>query len=409
MSTQPDLYNSEDSPHWSSTTIAIVSLILLILFGIAIYAFRIVLTPLIVGAIVAYIFRPVVRFIHQRTRLPYGLASALVYLLLLAILIPTIILLTPSLVMLLQTLRDEIILLVQGINGLSPDATIKFLEFEFNIQDLIREFNTLLSNLARTVASQSFDLIRNVAEITLLTVFTVLISFYLTCDADKVVQWLEGLVPRHYKRDTQLLIREIDQVWKAFFRGQIILSMVVTAILTVVCSLLGLPYPLLLGIWGGMLEFLPSIGNVIWGLTVVLTALFHGSTYLPVSNTTFALIVVIAYVAFAQVDINILIPNIIGKHVRLHPMVVILGVIIGINIGGFLGVALAAPTIASLRIIGRYIYAKLFRMYPFPMVGPPSAPWRERLAMQSEPAASPDASPDDEEASEQQTVNAVES
>lgn len=88
-----------------------------------------------------------------------------------------------------------------------------------------------------------------------------------------------------------------------------------------------------------------------------------------------------AFSTFAQVDINILIPTVIGKHVRLHPMVVIIGVIIGINVGGVLGVVLAAPTIASLRVIGRYIYAKLFRMYPFPMTGPPSTPWKERLAL----------------------------
>ncbi|MBN1311945.1 MAG: AI-2E family transporter, partial [Anaerolineae bacterium] len=196
-----------------------------------------------------------------------------------------------------------------------------------------------------------------------------------------------NLVPRSYKRDVQLLIREIDQVWKAFFRGQVTLSLIVTIILTVVSTVLGLPYPLLLGIWGGLLEFLPSIGNMIWGATVVLAALLEGSTYLPIPNTTFALIVVVVYVVFAQVDVNILIPNIIGRHVKLHPMVVLIGVIIGISVGGVLGVALAAPTIASLRIIGRYIYAKLFHMYPFPMVGPPSAPWQERLAEITPPAA----------------------
>jgi hypothetical protein len=77
-------------------------------------------------------------------------------------------------------------------------------------------------------------------------------------------------------------------------------------------------------------------------------------------------------------------------------MVVIIGVIIGIQVGGVLGVALAAPTIASLRVLGRYIYAKLFGLYPFPMVGPPSAPWRERLAFvdEEEDAASRPGGPD---------------
>jgi predicted PurR-regulated permease PerM len=119
---------------------------------------------------------------------------------------------------------------------------------------------------------------------------------------------------------------------------------------------------------------------MIWGITVVIIALVTGSTYLPVPNAIFALIVFGAYVAFAQFDMNFLIPNIIGRHVRLHPVVVIMGVIIGASIGGVIGVALAAPTIASLRVIIRYIYAKLFDLDPFPMVGAPSQTRAEREA-----------------------------
>ena len=78
------------------------------------------------------------------------------------------------------------------------------------------------------------------------------------------------------------------------------------------------------------------------------------------------MLVVGVYVAFSQLDINVLIPNIIGGSIRLHPVVVLLGVIVGIEIGGVLGVALAAPTIASFRVIGQYIYAMLLDMEPFP-------------------------------------------
>ena len=119
---------------------------------------------------------------------------------------------------------------------------------------------------------------------------------------------------------------------------------------------------------------------MIWGLTVVIVALVNGSTWLPLPNALFALIVFGAYVAFAQLDMNVLIPNIIGRHVRLHPVVVILGVIIGASVAGVIGVALAAPTIASLRIIMRYIYSNLFDLDPFPMVGPPALPRPEREA-----------------------------
>jgi len=64
---------------------------------------------------------------------------------------------------------------------------------------------------------------------------------------------------------------------------------------------------------------------------------------------------------------NLLIPNILGSQVQLNPALVLIGVIVGLTVGGVLGVALAAPTIASLRILIRYLHAKLFDLEPFPV------------------------------------------
>jgi predicted PurR-regulated permease PerM len=74
-----------------------------------------------------------------------------------------------------------------------------------------------------------------------------------------------------------------------------------------------------------------------------------------VPNLIFALIVVGLHLVYQQVDLNYLIPRIIGRSVRLHPLVVILGIVAGATLAGVLGIVLAAPTIASARVLGRYI------------------------------------------------------
>jgi predicted PurR-regulated permease PerM len=321
-----------------------------------------------------------VRFIRRATHLSRPVAAALFYLVLLALVILAVVLLTPLVIAQIVALQRELVGFMRYLNTIDPGVTIQVLDFEFNAQILVTEVNNMLADLLRSLAAGSLTLLRNVAEAILLAVFTFLISFYVTRDAEKFIQAFEDLIPLSYRQDARLTLEEINKVWAAFFRGQVILSLVVTAILTALSAGLGLPHPLLIGVLGGLLEFLPSIGHTIWGATVVIIALLAGSTHLRVTNVTFALIVFAAYVIFAQFDVNILIPHIIGRHVRLHPMVVILGVIVGAIAGGVLGVALAAPTIASLRVIGRYIYAKLFGMNPFPMVGPPSVPWQERGA-----------------------------
>lgn len=368
------------SPRWNSTTKVVVGIILFVLFAVAVYVFRVVFVPLIIGVVMAYILQPVVRLIRGVTRLPHGVATGLVYLILLALAVPVGIVLMPVLIEQIVYSQRQLIDFARYLNTISADTAIEILGFQFGVQELVRQVTSALTDFITSVATESVSIVLDAARIIVMVVFTFVIGFYLTRDAERILAWLHGLTPPAYRSDIERLVSEIDHVWSNFFRGQLVLSLTVTAILTVLSTVLGLPRPLLLGVWGGLLEFLPSIGNFIWGFTVVIVALVTGSTYLPLPNFIFALVVFGAYVAFAQLDINVLIPNIIGRHVRLHPVVVILGVILGATIGGVLGVALAAPTIASLRIIVRYLYANLFDLDPFPMAGAPSLAREARQA-----------------------------
>jgi predicted PurR-regulated permease PerM len=379
---EPEIALPEEQPRprWNSTTKVVVAIILFVLFAVAIFAFRIVLVPLIIGIMIAYILQPVVRRMQHSTPLSRGVATGVVYLAVLALVVPIAIILVPVVVDQIIYSQSQLISFARYLNAMGVDATIEISGFTFEVQELVRQITSALTDFVTSVATTSVSFVLDAARILLMVVFTFVIGFYLTRDTDLVVQWVYGLTPPSYRSDVEALMTEINSIWSAFFRGQLLLSLIVILILTALSAVLGLPNPLLLGVWGGLLEFLPSIGNMIWGLTAVIVALVSGSTWLPLPNALFALIVFGAYVAFAQLDMNVLIPNIIGRHVRLHPVVVILGVIIGASVAGVIGVALAAPTIASLRIIMRYIYANLFDLDPFPMVGPPSLPRPEREA-----------------------------
>ena len=380
---EPEIALPEEQPRprWNSTTKVVVAIILFVLFAMALFAFRMVLVPLIIGVMIAYILQPVVRRIHQRsTRLSRGVATGVVYLAVLALVIPIGLILIPVVIEQIIYSQSQLISFARFLNAMGADATIEVSGFTFEVQELVRQITSALTDFATSVATTSVSFVLDAARIFLMIVFTFVIGFYLTRDSALIVQWVYGLTPSSHRSDIEALMIEINGVWSAFFRGQLLLSLIVTVILTALSALLGLPNPLLLGVWGGLLEFLPSIGNMIWGLTAVIIALVNGSTWLPLPNVLFALVVFGAYVAFAQLDMNVLVPNIIGRHVRLHPVVIILGVIVGASVAGVVGVALAAPTIASLRIIMRYVYANLFDLDPFPMVGAPSLPRPEREA-----------------------------
>lgn len=387
------------SRRWDQTTKIIVVTLLIILAGLAVYVFRVVFIPIIIGATLAYILTPLVKGISDNSRIPRSLATAIIYLVLLAVTLPLPASLIPWVVRQIAFLQGELVDFFVYLDSISAN-TVQVLGFELMVGDIMTEVTDAISGAITSAAPASLSIVFNAAEILLLVIFTFLIAFYLTRDADKFKAWFKGLVPVNYREDMRLLTQEIDLIWTSFLRGQIILAMIVMILLTVISAALGLPQPMLLGVLGGLLEFLPSVGHAIWLVTVSALALVEGSSTLPVSNVVFLLIVIGAHTAYTQFDLNFLIPHIIGRRVHLHPMVVIIGIITGAAagsilggpIGSVLGVALAAPTIASLRVIGRYVHARLFDMDPFPMIGPPSAPRpvREQTALQVEQTQEPD-------------------
>jgi predicted PurR-regulated permease PerM len=235
------------------------------------------------------------------------------------------------------------------------DGAAIFEQFVAVIQDLLQPLFGHTLGIA-------FEIIYSMVWI----IFILIVSFYLVKDSSSIRKWFEEIPPQNYRQDVIRLRNDIQSIWKAFFSGQLILGSIVALILSIIGLVIGLPSALALGILGGLLEFLPSIGHGIWLATASGVALFVGSVWMPLPNWIFALILIGIHLVFQQFDLNYLIPRIIGRKVHLSPLVVILGIVAGASIAGVLGIVLAAPTIASARVIGRYIFSNLFDMDPFP-------------------------------------------
>jgi predicted PurR-regulated permease PerM len=352
-----DMYTSR-SP-WSSRTKLTVALLCLGLGLYLLYRFSAAIKPLILAGILAYVLSPLANWFQSRLKIRRGLATLLTYLILLIILatipmviIPTLTAQSTGLNLYIQRFLDttefwlgrQYVVLGQTIDG---DA-------------LFQQAVSTVRGAIEPVVGETLSFAVEAISSLVWVVFTVVVSFYLVKDSAALSQWLEDVVPPAYRGDFIHLRSEITHIWGAFFRGQLTLALVVAIIFTVVGLVVGLPYALVMGILAGVLEFLPSIGHGIWLTIAVLLALLAGSTWIPVPNWAFTLIIIGMHVFFQQFDLNYLIPRIIGRQVHLPPLVVILGIVTGALLAGMLGILLAAPTIASARVLGRYIYANLF-------------------------------------------------
>lgn len=356
--------NSNERPAWSIQTKIIVVVLALLGMGYAIYQFRGVITPFILAVVLAYVLGPLVISLQKRLRLPRGVGILLVYLVLFVLIAAVLALIVPGAIREAGRFASNADSFLNKIHDLVQG---KFAIGEFTIsgEDIFTQLVSSFKTIVEPLVGTTFDLLKSILSSLTWIVFIVIISIYLILDSEKISAWLERLPPPAERGDFIHLKTEMGSIWQSFFRGQLLLTVVVSTIITIEGMIIGMPYPLYMGILAGLLEFFPSIGHGIWLVIASLVALLAGSTWLPVPNWAFWLILLGCHIVFTQFDLNYLIPRIIGRSVHLSPLVVILGILAGASLAGVLGVVLAAPTIASLRVLARYIYARLLDLDPF--------------------------------------------
>ncbi|HCB49129.1 MAG TPA: hypothetical protein DEP47_06315 [Chloroflexi bacterium] len=194
------------------------------------------------------------------------------------------------------------------------------------------------------------------------------LSYYMVKDYRFLWGSIVALAPDDYHADMQRLGIEVSSIWNAFLRGQLILGFIVGFATFLVAVVVGLPNALFLGLLAGILEFIPNIGPVLASIPAILLALFQNeSSWLGslVGPFWFALIVLLLYGLIQRVENVYLVPRIIGRSLNLHPLVVLIGAVVGASVAGIFGILLAAPLLATARLILAYIYHKLLDQPPF--------------------------------------------
>ena len=187
-----------------------------------------------------------------------------------------------------------------------------------------------------------------------------------------------------YQHDVAQLTREFKQIWNAFLRGQAILGLTIGAIVWIGLTILGVRFAFGLALLSGIVEFLPIIGPIIAGAVAVGVALFQDTNWFNLSPLAYALLVTAFFLVIQQLENNFFAPRIMGEHLNLHPIVIMVGAIMGASVGGILGLLLAAPVLATLKLVGRYAWRKMLDLPPFPPEDerPPHKPmfeWRYRV------------------------------
>ena len=376
------------SPRWGPNAKLLVVAMLFVLGLLGLYLVRNVLAVAALAGLIAFLVAPFIRAAHRRLRLPKGLALLVAYLivfvgtiafgyLLVRSIIASIVELDP--IGQLESARDWLVMEagsdgkivvfgltidVSGVIAGLGDAGNTDGEFVLDAEAMLEYLGRGLSGV-RTVVGL-------VTAIVTSAIVTVLVAMYLNADSGRMHDGLIERLPPGYERDGLMMMRAQKRVWRGYLYGQLVNSLITGFLVFLVLWAVGLPGAFLMGSIMVVLNMIPTFGPILAAIPGVLAALLSGSTQWPdLEQYWFALIVAGIYVVVVQAQANIIAPRVMGTAVRLRPAVVLLGLLVGFQVGGLLGSLLAVPIIASIRDIGVYIWDKLIDRDPFPPAADP--------------------------------------
>jgi predicted PurR-regulated permease PerM len=314
-----------------------------------------VLTPFLVGSVLAYALQPAVERL-VRLRWPRVLAVSVVVVLALLTALALLLLVVPVLAKELPILREQIPVLVDRLNtrvlpwlgqyGMVVQLDLPSIKamvlklLDGNVGDW---FATLLSS-ARIGGSIVLALIGNL-------VLMPVVLFYLLLDWPMLMNKLRLLVPPRQRERSDSFLAECDAVLGQYLRGQLLVMLVLAAFYTVALALAGFELALPVGMFTGLAVFIPYLG---FGLGLVMAIV---AALLQFSGWYGLLAVAVIYGIGQVIESMYLTPSLVGERIGLNPLAVIFALLAFGHLLGFVGVLIALPLSAVLLVAGRRLKA----------------------------------------------------
>lgn len=366
--------SASDSPPWSRITKAIVALVSLSIIVLVVVQFQSLIYQIIAAAILAYVLTPITNLIEKRTPLKQVPAAIIVYLGVAIIFILTLVGFGVGAYNQILNLIDTVPDLVTGIIGwLSDTKVISAGPFVLNLETidwgaLRSQFLGLIEPIVSGGTQMIIQLANSTVSLVTSVLFIFIVSIYMSFELPKLSGYIGNIAQQPgYRQDAERFMREFGRIWSSYLRGQIILGLVIGLAVWVSLTLIGVQNSFALGVLSGLLEFLPVIGPFVASVVAVIVGLFQPENYLGLSPAVFVLVIVVVMLIIQQIENNLLVPRIVGGALDLHPLIVIIAVFMGTSIAGIVGAILGAPVAATVKLVGRYAWRKMFDQDPFPV------------------------------------------
>ncbi len=319
---------------------------------------RSILYPFVWAILAAYILTPPVNFVNRNLAIPRFLVVLLLYVVVLSVVIVASRYLFPW-------LSNQITFFVEDLPKLEGALISKVgpRPLGIDINQLVTQLADNLNGLTGNPRS-AVKLLASAFSTTIRVLLFLFSTFYLLMDGPRIRRSLVRLVPRVYRPEIMQLAAQINSTWTQYIRGELVLFAIMSSASFIGLEILRVPGAVPLALATGLLELLPIVGPITAGALAVSVAYLNGTNPFGWGQITYGIVVAVMYFLLRETEDYVVVPRVLGRAVKLHPLIVLFALASGGVIFGLFGLLIAVPVAASLKIISAYLFDKLVAQPP---------------------------------------------
>jgi len=334
------------------TTVVVVAAVYLT--GKLIYRLRDIVLLIVVAGFVAVLLNPLVVRLERKLRLRRGAAVAIVSLLSALAFLGLALLFGYPMVGAINHLADRLPSYVASAEH--GKGWIGHIARKYHILTWVQRNTPKLVSYAESLSKPALTIGKGAVSlvIELFTIFVLVLLLLL--EGPKMRRALLSQMAPRTADEISRVAGEVEQGVVGYMLGNLLTSLIAGAVVFVTLMIVGVPFPLLWGLWVALVDFLPMIGGALAGIPTVLFAFVHG--------TTAGVVTLVVFLVYTQVENHVLNPVVMSRTVRISPLLVLLAVLVGASLGslvggifgGFVAALLAIPVAGALQVLVREIW-----------------------------------------------------
>ncbi len=312
-----------------------------------------ILSPLFIGIFLSWLLEPIINY-FVKNKVSRKLSTFMVYLVLVFLIILILALIVPEFISQLNELIKKIPSLLTSVNNFISDIFKSLSSSSFDTstmkENLLDSINNFVNNLTTNNLSGIVEKLSSSVKFISNIFLGLLIGIYLSLDFFKVNKYFKMIIPEKFHDDLKVLRKSFNTMLRSYVNGTLFSCLFVFIFTLIGLLFSGISSPLLFAIFCALTNIIPYFGPYIGGIPVVVV----GFAISPVTG-----VICLATVLIVQfIDGNILNPIIVGKAVSLHPITIMLSLLIFEYFFGIMGMILAAPIVAALKLIFQFFNDK---------------------------------------------------